>query len=217
MKAVLWDLDDTLLNTLPARMLSLRHAYEVCVGGWVDPLELWKSHRGHSLEALGQRLLGDEYRRFAETYRTHYYRLSDRAPAFPGVEEVLLACRESGLQLAVVTSKISWGAVDELEQAGLLHYFGAVVGSDDTDCQKPDPAPVFEALSRLVIDDAREAVFIGDSPADMFAARNAGCIAIAALWGTLDSELLLDAGPGHTAETPERVAEILAGIARGAV
>jgi HAD superfamily hydrolase (TIGR01549 family) len=215
MKAVLWDLDDTILNTLPARMISLKHAYEVCVGGWVDPLELWKSHRGHSLEALGQRLLGEDYRRFAETYRTHYYRQADRAPAFPGVEAVLQACRESELKLGIVTSKISWGATDELEQAGLLHYFGAVVGSDDTDTQKPDPAPVFEAMNRLIIDDVAEVVFIGDSPADMFAARNAGCTAIAALWGTLDSELLLDAGPTHTAETPAQVAELLVRIARG--
>jgi HAD superfamily hydrolase (TIGR01509 family) len=196
-------------------MRSLKHAYEVCVGGRVDPFELWKSHRGHSLEAMGQRLLGQDGRRFAETYREHYYRQPGRATPYAGIEAVLRGCRALELELGVVTSKISWGATDELEQTGLLGYFAAVVGADDTDCQKPDPQPIFEAMSRLLVDDPAEVVFVGDSPADIFAARNAGCISVAALWGTLDAELLGDAGPHHLAASPAEVLPILRRLAGG--
>lgn len=213
--AVLWDLDDTLLNTLPARMRALAHAYEVCIGGRTDPLALWRSHRGGSLEALGERLLGPDGPRFVTAYRERYYADHDRAEAFGGVARVLEACADTGLVMAVVTNKISWGATDELAQAGLLGYFGAVVGADDTERQKPDPEPVFAAMERLVIDDVAAVVLVGDSPADMFAARNAGCPAIAALWGTLDEELVLDVGPAHTARRPEDVLVAL-GIERGA-
>jgi HAD superfamily hydrolase (TIGR01509 family) len=209
MKAVLWDLDDTILNTLPGRMEALKHAYEECVGGWVDPLELWKSHRGGSLEALGQRLVGDDYRRFAETYRKRYYSLPRPAEVFAGVRAVLDELDAAGIMLGIVTSKISWGATEELERAGVLHLFRTVVGCDDTDRPKPDPEPIFEAMRRIVVDDVEDVVFVGDSPADMFAARNAGCMGIAATWGTLDLEWLMDAGPAHVAREPAAVLDFV--------
>ena len=59
MSALLWDLDDTLLITLPGRMKALAHAHEVCLGSRTDPEALWRSHRGGSLEAMGKRLLGE--------------------------------------------------------------------------------------------------------------------------------------------------------------
>ena len=107
----------------------------------------------------------------------------------------------------MVTSKVAWGATEELSRAGLLHYFQAVVGFDDTDLHKPDPEPIFMAMERICIDEPDEILFVGDSPADVWAARNAGCKSVAALWGTLDAELLLDAMPDHRAAAP---AEILA-------
>jgi HAD superfamily hydrolase (TIGR01509 family) len=214
MRAVLWDLDDTLLDTLPARMRSLKHACERCLGEPVDPLELWRSHRGGSLEALGQRLLGPEAPRFVEAYRRFYYQQPERHTVFPGIEEVLTALSEHGLALAVVTSKISWGATEELERAGLLQYFGAVVGCDDAEQAKPDPAPIYEALNRIAVDDPGQVLFVGDSPADMFAARNAGCVAVAATWGTIDRELLLDTAPGFVAQQPADVLVALSAALR---
>ncbi len=209
MRAVLWDLDDTVLDTLQPRMSALKHAYEQCVGGWVDPEALWRSHRGGTLEDLGKRLLGDDFRRFTTTYRDRYYADSYRVQAFPGVEEVLGVFRDHGLELAIVTSKVSWGATEELERAGLLPYFVTVVGFDDTDTHKPDPEPLFEAMDRLVIDDPTEVMFVGDSPADIFAAHNAGVLSVAATWGTLDEETLLDAGPKHVARRPADVFDAL--------
>jgi pyrophosphatase PpaX len=207
--ALLWDLDDTLLNTLPARMRALSHAYETCLGCKTDPLALWRSHRGGTLEGLGEKLLGDGWRRFVAVYRDRYYADAHRGIPFDGVEAVLLRCAEAGLPMAVVTSKIAWGATDELAQAGLLRYFAAIVGFDDTDNHKPDPEPVYEAMDRLLVDQSERVVFVGDSPADIFAARNAGCLSVAALWGTLDEELLLDAAPAHIARLPGEVLSIL--------
>lgn len=216
MTAVFWDLDDTLLETLPARMQALAHAYAQCLGGSTDPLALWRSHRGGSLEALGQRLLGDDGPRFVEAYREYYYNLPRRPGAFDGVRPALEACREAGVEMAVVTAKISWGAVEELAGAGLLEYFAAVIGADDTEHHKPDPEPVFAAMDRLLVTDASQVVFVGDSPADIFAARNAGATPVAATWGTLDEELLLDAAPKFVARRPGEVLAVLATLGRGA-
>jgi pyrophosphatase PpaX len=198
-------------------MRALEHAYERCVGGQTDPLALWRSHRGGTIEALGQRLVGNDYRRFVTVYREYYYTHNRQVPVFDGVAEVLGALHAHGVPMAVVTSKISWGATDELQSAGLLQYFAAVVGVDDTEHHKPDPEPIFTALERLLVDDPEPVAFIGDSPADVFAARNAGCVSIAAHWGTLDAELLQDATPTFRADAPRDVLGLLAMERRHAV
>lgn len=211
-QAVLWDLDDTLLETLPARMVSLAHAYDVTVGGSIDALALWRSHRGGTLEALGQRLLGDDYMRLVTAYRDHYYGSNRSAPPFTGIPEVLAEFHDAGVPMAVVTSKISWGAVEELQSANLLQYFAAVIGADDTEQNKPDPEPVYAALDRLVLTAGPDVLFIGDSPADMFAGTNAGCTPVAATWGTLDEELLLDTSPRIVVRSPIEVIVLLHGL-----
>ena len=214
MRAVLWDMDDTLLNTLPGRMKSLAFAYEQCIGGSVDPEALWRSHRGGSIEDMGKRLLGAaDYMRFVNTYRDFYYKLERDIEPFPGVVAVLESFESAGIPMAVVTSKIAYGAVEELTTSGLLRFFHSVVGADDTDAHKPDPAPVYEALDRLLIEPSQQVLFVGDSPADIWAARNADVRSVAALWGTLDSEMLLDAMPDHTASTPGAVLALFADLA----
>jgi pyrophosphatase PpaX len=208
-KAVLWDVDDTLLETLPARMRALAHAYEVCVGSKTDPEALWRSHRGGTLEDLGKRLVGGDYHRFTTVYRDQYYGSRRDIRPFPGIEAVLESFLTAEVPMAVVTSKVAWGATEELVQVDLLKYFQAVVGFDDTQLHKPDPEPIYTAMERLCIDEPEDVVFIGDSPADIWAARNAGCTSVAATWGTLDCELLLDSTPTHIIGHPRELFEIL--------
>jgi pyrophosphatase PpaX len=209
MSAVLWDLDDTLIETVHARMRSLEYAYEQCVGGTVDGRGLWQSHRGGTIEALGQKLLGDNYRCFVDTYRRHYFEQPQPIAPYSGITAVLDTLLATGIPMLVVTSKISWGAIDELQRCGLLHYFHSVVGFDDTDEHKPKPGPIFEALDRLLLGEPDNVFFVGDSPADVHAARNAGCSSIGALWGTLEAGMLRDAGPDYMAEEPLDVLHIL--------
>jgi HAD superfamily hydrolase (TIGR01509 family) len=212
---ILWDLDDTLLDTLAGRMNALAYAHERLLGSKVDPEALWRSHRGGTLEDLARRLLGDGYREFVTTYRERYFGLRRDIQPYPGVEPVLRSFHDAGFSMGIVTSKVAWGATEELTAAGLLQYFHTIVGFDDTDGHKPDPEPIHAALDRMVADDPSAAIFIGDSPADVWAARNAGIRSIAALWGTLDSEMLLDATPDFAAKTPGEVLTILAEMGFG--
>jgi HAD superfamily hydrolase (TIGR01509 family) len=213
MRALLWDLDDTLLETLPARMKALEFAYESCLGSTTDGVALWRAHRGGTLEDLARRLVGHDYLRFVNAYRDEYYGHERQIKPFPGIETVLEACLGAELPMAVVTSKVAWGATEELLQVDLLRYFQAVVGFDDTELHKPDPEPVYMAMERLLEDDPEQVVFVGDTPADIWAARNAGCKSVAALWGTLDEEQLLEALPDFTIRQPGELLAILSGEA----
>lgn len=209
MRAVLWDLDDTVLDTLEPRMEALAHAHRSVVGHDTDALALWRRYRGATIEAMGRDLAGEDYPRFVETFREHYFGREVPVPVFEGVATVLRDIVASGRSNAIVTAKVSWGAIGELQRAGLLEYFAAVVGFDDTDLHKPDPEPVLTALQRLTLDDPAEAMMIGDTPADIGAAQAAGCLSVAALWGSVDREAVLAMEPDHIAETPFDIAAII--------
>ena len=81
MRAVFWDLDDTVLNTLPGRMVALAGTYEDCLGTRPDAEKVWREHNGQTLEALARDLLGDDWLRFAERYRERYYALDIPSPS----------------------------------------------------------------------------------------------------------------------------------------
>lgn len=209
MNAVLWDLDDTLLNTAPLRMRCLEKAYRECMGSTIDPLALWQSHGGGTLEGLAMKLLGEDYRRFVDCYRRLYFERPGPVAAHAGVPLVLETLLDHAVPMAVVTSKISWGATEELQRCGLLRFFHSVVGYDDTELHKPEPDPLFEAMDRMALDPDESVLFVGDSPADIAAARDAGCASIGALWGTLEANMLREMEPDYLAEAPGDVLEIV--------
>lgn len=209
MTAVLWDLDDTLLNTLGARMRAVEFAYHACTGISIDSREIWKTHRGASIEALGERLLGDQAKQFVQRFQQHYYNNGGPIAPYTGVTPVLEALLRAGVPMVVITSKLSWGATDELQRCGLLQYFHSVVGLDDTDLHRPEPEPLIEALDRLMLFEPEAAYFVGDSPADIEAAQTAGCPSIGAFWGTLEASLLEQAEPDYVARAPGDVLDIV--------
>ena len=216
MKAVFWDLDDTVLNTLPARMDALAGTYEDCLGTRPDAERVWREHNGETLEALARSLMGDDWLRFAERYRERYYAIDFQLEPFPGVVDVLDALRADGLELAVVTSKISWGATGELTRTGLLDRFATVVGHDDCDRHKPEPDPLFVAMERMALAEPGQIAYIGDTPSDVKAGRAAGCHAIGATWGSLDAERVRAESPDLLAEHPSEVLTYVRRVAAGA-
>lgn len=212
MKAVFWDLDDTVLNTLPGRAEALAATVEEFLGKRPDARQLWSMHLGVTLEGLARELLDDDWPRFVQRYRERYYGTDAELEPFPGVVEVLTALRSDGLQLAIVTSKITWGARGELERAGLLGHFATVVGWDDRGRPKPAPDPLLLAMERVGLDTPGEIAYVGDSPTDIQAARAAGCHAIGAAWGALDADRLRSEEPDLLANEPGEVLEYVRAV-----
>ena len=89
------------------------------------------------------------------------------------------------------------------------HLFDVVVGSDDTERHKPDPAPIVHALELLDAPPG-DAVYVGDSPFDIRAAKAAGVHAVAVTWGGIHPRERLEAeGPDAVVDTAE---ELLAAL-----
>ena len=213
MKAVFWDLDDTVLDTVSGRSRVLVQTYEELLGERPDAKELWRMHLGDTIEGLAKTLMGDEWPRFVKRYREHYYAARVPPEPYPGVVETLDALKAKGLQLAIVTSKISWGASGELERAGILDRFATVVGFDECERPKPAPDPLLLAMARMGLSESAQIAYVGDSPTDIQAARAVGCHAIGAAWGALDLERLRAEDPDLLANRPGEVLDYVGTLA----
>lgn len=209
--AVLFDLDGTLIDTVPLILASVRHAFAgqrrrptdaEWIAGIGTPLrvqlEAWSDGPEH-LEALVER-----YRRHQ---RTHHDRMTR---AYPAAVETVRALHARGHPIAIVTGKLSGPAQRSLEYVGLAPFVSALVGADSCAHHKPHPEPVLTALDRLGAAPA-EAVFVGDSPVDVAAGNAAGVVTVAALWGACTRDALAASRPAHLCA---RVDELPALVAR---
>jgi pyrophosphatase PpaX len=188
--AVLFDLDGTLVDTVPFILESVRNAFEgygrcptdaEWIAGIGTPLRTQLAgfaRRPEDVEVLFQR------------YRSYWLLHHDeKTAAFPGAVEVVRELAAAGHPIGVVTAKIEQGALRTLAHTGFLPYVGAIVGADTCANAKPHPEPVLLALARLDRPPT-EGVMIGDSPHDLAAARAAGAVSVAALWGACGREAL---------------------------
>lgn len=183
-KAVLLDLDGTLLDTV----LDLHAAANAMLrdlGRAELAVATVRRYVGRGIPALVKRCLADRLEAADDpapppadalaSFRRHYAEVNGRQSAvYPGVREGLDALKSLGLPLACITNKSQTFTPPLLERTGIAGYFDAVVSGDTLPKNKPDPMPVVWACGRLGVSPA-DAVLIGDSVNDVKAARGAGC------------------------------------------
>jgi pyrophosphatase PpaX len=199
-KAVLFDLDGTLIDTEELILTSFKYATEKVLGRTI-PNEDLLNMVGTPLDVQMEQIDTAHAAQLVEVYRAHNRTVHDElVRGFLGVREALDELLGDGYRLAVVTSKRHELAVRGLTCFGLERCFEFLLGSDDTQQHKPDPGPIFEAAARLEVDTG-VCVYVGDSPYDMRAARAAGAVAVAALWGMFSHERLQAAGAEYEAAT----------------
>ncbi|WP_291992314.1 phosphoglycolate phosphatase [Candidatus Accumulibacter sp. ACC003] len=183
-RAVLFDLDGTLLDTV----LDLHAAANAMLrdlGRDEVPVDAVRSYVGRGIANLVKRVLAGTMvaaddpapppaAAFA-SFKQHYARENGRhAALFPGVREGLEGFRALGLPLGVITNKAEAFAVPLLEHVGLAPFFKVVVSGDVLPRPKPDPMPLIWASGRLGASPAK-VLMIGDSVHDFHAARAASC------------------------------------------
>ena len=186
MKAVLFDLDGTLIETAPEIADAVNDAL-----GAVDlaPIGLamvrdWIGHGTASLlrSALAHRLglavaQVPTWARHAEAVSAfdaaYEARCGTRSHLYDGVRETLTQLRARGVRTAVVTNKEGRFTQRVLAAHQLHNSFDVVISGDSLPTKKPDPAGIAHALSQMQVS-RLEALFVGDSSIDVQTARNAG-------------------------------------------
>jgi pyrophosphatase PpaX len=181
---VLFDLDGTVIDSGAIILASMRHAAETVVGGTFTDAELMKAVGGPGLEAQMVALDPDRVDELVRVYRAHNEPLHETLECCAGMDVVLAQLKDEGRRLGIVTAKRRLTVDLAFARLPIEHFFDVVVGGDETERHKPDPAPLLLALERLGVE-ADEAAYVGDSPFDMQAARAAGLYAVGVSWGRI--------------------------------
>ncbi len=201
---VLFDLDGTLIDSGPIIVASMKHASLTVLGREPDEERVRAAIGGPGLIAQMRDLDPDRVDELIDAYRAHNEPLHEELEAFADVLELLPVLRAEGRRLGIVTAKRLRTVDLALDRFPVLRETAEVViGAEDTERHKPDPAPLLEAVRRLDVDPEAVA-YVGDSPFDIRAAKAAGMLAVAVGWGGIHSDArLLDEEPDllvHTAE-----------------
>lgn len=196
-KAILYDIDGTLLNTLDMNMIPLLRIIEEETGQrWTyeDVLKFVPYPGMKVMEELGITDKETVYKRWVK-YVNEY---EGGAVLYDGISQVLKTLGSHFLQ-AVVSAKTREQYEIDVVSKGLNQYIKAAVLADDTKKHKPDPEPLLLCLERLGLS-GDEALYIGDSFSDYSAAKNAGIDFGYAKWGSVSSEGI--ESPDYVLEQP---------------
>lgn len=190
-RAVVFDLDGTLIHSLPDLTAAINHILaaesrepvsEAELGPMVGDgahtlVERAFAARGGLPEGRGPG--GDVAPLLARFLAYYEANATVLTRPFPEVVDTLARLKAHGVLLAVCTNKPTAATLEILRALELEQYFAVVVGGDDTPALKPSPAHIDAVLTRLGV--AREeAVMVGDSINDVLAAKGAGlpCIVV---------------------------------------
>jgi pyrophosphatase PpaX len=209
-ESYLFDLDGTLVDSVGLIFRAYRYTAERHLSS-SPPDSVWLEGLGTPLRQQLAMVTSDRdlIEAMVVTYREYHREHHDASvKPFPQVADVVGELAARGARLGVVTSKLRSGAERSLLATGLARFFHTVVTAEDVGRSKPHPEPVWAALERLG-GTAREAVFIGDSPHDIAAGRNAGVATAGVLWGPFTRADLESASADFLLESPREILGLL--------
>ncbi len=211
-KAIIFDMDGTLVSSLPViyhceneisrKYLKTSQTLEEVIAKFGPPAHaIIKSMTQNLPDAVQSRAVSDYY----ECYRTQ---VSSRGLVFPGITELLRKIKGSGRRLALFTGVEKTMMEYTLNPFKLSGFFQVRITADDVQKSKPDPEGINLALSRIKAD-AKESMYVGDSPADIIAGKRAGVWTGAALWSPENRGDPTTEHPDHEFRSVQQLSDFL--------
>lgn len=214
-KAVIFDLDGTLTNTLKSLQISANTAigeygfppyevdrYRYFVGnGATELIRQCLIHAGDTELVYFDRVM-KKYEEVFEKYCMY------EVKPYEGIRELLAALKEKGILLAVNSNKAQDRTEDVVRTIFGENYFDVIVGQCEERPRKPAPDGVLCILEKLGIS-KEEALYLGDTSTDMQTGKSAGVLTVGALWGFRDRQELEENGADAVIAGPEELLKFL--------
>jgi len=211
-RAVIFDLDGTLLDTLED-LADAGNNTLAALGYPIHPVDSYRQFVGDGVATLVRRALPDGAQhdfdralaRMREEYAVHW---KVKTKPYEGITEMLDGLAAKGIPLCVLSNK-----PDTFCQLTMEHFFpgwpwAAVVGESEKYPRKPDPAGA-KAISEKLGIAPGDFLFLGDSPMDMLCALGAGMTPVGATWGFREKATLEAAGGKIFIDRPQELLQII--------
>lgn len=213
-KAVIFDLDGTLLNTIDDLSNAGNH---VCrLHGWpVHSVECYKRMVGNGIaklvsrfapDGVGKEELTDAVQEFCTYYDAHK---SDLTAPYEGVITALKMLKAAGVRISVLSNKVD-ALAGPIVQQYFPSLFDLVQGAVADIPTKPDPTLLFQMIKKMGLEQ-EHTLFVGDSDVDILTGKNGGLSTCGVLWGFRTREELRAAGADHIIQDPVQLVKLVTG------
>jgi phosphoglycolate phosphatase len=213
-RAVVFDLDGTLLNTLDDLADSANFALRQC-GFPEHPAESYKSFVGDGIDNLLRRAVPEDrcdpatLARCVDLTREQYAGCwAEKTRPYEGISGLLDALTVRGIPMAVLSNKPEEFTRLCVERLLAGWHFKVVLGARPSLPRKPDPAGARQIAERLQLEPA-EIVYLGDTGTDMQTAVSAGMFPVGALWGFRTAEELIAHGARVLLQNPVELLRVV--------
>ena len=193
-KAVIFDLDGTLANTLPLCIQAFRQSIEPFVNRSISDAEIIATF-GPSEEGTIMAMAPNHYEKGVADYLYFYEMLHEMCPTvFGGIEDLLTTLKNKQVRIAMVTGKGKYSTHISLKKFDLTHFFEFIETGLPGGPRKAEGIQII--LDSLPEIKKEEFIYVGDAPSDIIASRKVGIPIIAAAWAeTAEPETLKELNP----------------------
>ncbi len=209
-----FDFDGTVINSVEAIVLSMNDTFE-SFGLQAPSEKIIRSFIGVPIEKIPyldsaeeNGVSGDQIvSKYREIYKGSYGRT--HIHIFEGMKEMLLDLKSKDAKLGIVSSKATEPLLMNLEDTDMDDIFDVIIGSDQVTQYKPLPETVFLCARQIGLEDARQALVIGDAYHDIEMGHRAGMDTCAVSWGAGTREELKGTNPTYYVDEVSELKTIL--------
>lgn len=170
--AVLFDLDGTLVDTLPLYIQSYDRALKEQGFSFTEGDIIHKCFGKTELAICAELGIPEKVNQFKDAYYTAVGEHHKSCKLFPGVMEVLDTAKAKSIKLGVISFSFRWYIEGMLKQFNLRPYFDIILGFDDVKQAKPAPEAVIVACEKLTVT-VEHTFVVGDSKSDILMGKSA--------------------------------------------
>lgn len=204
-KAIIYDIDGTVLNTLNMNMYPLIKIIKEETGEDWSFEQVLKFAAYPGMKVMEELNVKDKEKTYARWVK-YVNEYEEGATLYDGFIEVFEAFKKAGITQAVVSAKTKKQYEIDFVEKGLDKYIDVAILADDTTKHKPDPEPLHLCAKKLGIE-PHEAIYIGDALSDYKASFNAQMPFGYAKWGSVSSEGIEK--PNYIFETPLELLKLI--------
>jgi pyrophosphatase PpaX len=181
-KAIIFDFDGTLANTLPVCDAAFQSVFQEFDQRALSSMEIRAMFGPSETGIIRQNLAHHDKEQAIELYYASYMEHhSALVEANKDIHNLLAQLKNRGLKLGIVTGKARRSLDISLEALQIENLFDVMITGDDVAHPKPDPEGLLKALSIIDVQ-SNDAVFVGDSDADILAGIKAQVFTIGVHW-----------------------------------